>query len=470
MKPAPRPAPLAPDAIRRAMRLSLFDAAAYASMVGLGEVFFVPNAVLVGATRLELGLVVALPLSVGALGPALAIFAMGRIRRRRPLVVATAAGQALLLAVLAAWNLAGALTPWRLIGAASAFGACGQAAGALWGSWYGDLVPEKQRARYFSVRNRGAYLGTLTSLLLGGALLQWCEPASTPIDGGEAGDSGRGFALLYALAAAARFGSCWLLHASAEPAFGGTRHARVLPFLASRRGRGVRRLLLTVASLQLVVYVASPYFQPFMLSDLGFSYMEYTLACAVMILAKAALLPAWGRTIERTSAYAVGVAALFGLALVPLPWLWAASLGWVLTAQTLSGLAWGGFELAQLTLVLEHTYRRTRLHAFAALSALNGFAQLAGTLLGASLLVPLRFRGVFAASLAARLLIAAFAPRLLPRHPSVPQLGHRELLLRVLGFRPGGGLVHRPVAPEPAVQADTHATAAERPEKTRDRA
>jgi MFS family permease len=458
MKRPARSAPLAPETIRRAMRLSLFDAAAYASMVGLGEVFFVPNAVLVGASRLELGLVVALPLCIGALGPALAIYAMGHIHRRRPLVVATAAGQAVMLALLAAANAAGALGAWGLIAAASAFNACGQAAGALWGSWYGDLVPEHERGRYFSLRNRGAYLGTLLSLLLGGALLQWCEPTRTPLAAAAASRGGGGFALLYALAAGARFGSCWLLYASPEPPFGGTRHARVVPFLASRRGRGVRRLILTVAGLQLVVYVASPYFQPFMLSDLGFSYIEYTLACAVMILAKAALLPAWGRTVERTSAYAVGVGALFGLALVPLPWLWAASLGWVLTAQALSGLAWGGFELAQFTLVLENTYRRTRLFAFAALSALNGLAQLAGTLLGGALLVPLGFRRVFAVSLAARLAIAACGPRLLPRHPSVPQLGHRELVLRVLGFRPGGGLVHRPVAPEPTAHPESRTT------------
>jgi hypothetical protein len=39
----------------------------------------------------------------------------------------------------------------------------------------------------------------------------------------------------------------------------------------------------------------------------------------------------------------------------------------------------------------------------------------------------------------------------------VPQLGHRELFLRVLGFRPGGGLVHRPVAPEPAGRVDAGA-------------
>ena len=129
-----------------------------------------------------------------------------------------------------------------------------------------------------------------------------------------------------------------------------------------------------------------------------------------------------------------------------------------MTAQALSGHAWAGFELAQFTLVLENTYRRTRIHAFAALSAMNGLAQLTGTLLGAALLVPLDFRGVFAASLAARLAIAAFGTRLLPRHPSVPQLGHRELFLRVLGFRPGGGLVHRPVARSPPPTPSTLTT------------
>jgi hypothetical protein len=78
---------------------------------------------------------------------------------------------------------------------------------------------------------------------------------------------------------------------------------------------------------------------------------------------------------------------------------------------------------------------------------LNGSAQLLGGLLGAALLAATHesFRAVFLASLVARFAVAALAPRLIPPAPRGRPIGRRALLLRMIGIRPHGGAVHRPI-------------------------
>src|SRR5207244_596919 len=99
-------------------------------------------------------------------------------------------------------------------------------------------------------------------------------------------------------------------------------------------------------------------------------------------------------------------------AIVPLPFVWAQGHGWVITSQTLSGAAWGSFEVALFVLLLQSTFRATRPHAVAAQSVANGFGQLAGSLLGGAFLscTHRNFRVLFVVSLVLRTIVAFWLP------------------------------------------------------------
>jgi len=436
------------------MRLSVLDAMAYAFMVGMGEVYFLADAIRLGASPFQQGLVVTLPLFMGAAGPLLALRLLARAKARKPIVVAAALGQAGILALLAAGDARRALDPTTLIGAVCLYQICGQAAGTTWSSWFGDLVPSQVRGRYFSRRNRAAHLATCVGLLAGGLFLHRLEPGRAA----EAlAESGLGFAVLFGVAAVARLVSVSLLAASAEPRFRGiSDRVRVVRYFAGNRGSRAWQLIVMIAVLQYSVYIASPFFQPFMLETLRFTYLQYMLASMTVIALKIAFLPAWGALIDQHGARSLCALSALLLALVPLPWLWADGLGWVLVAQGFSGFSWAGFEVSQFALMLETSYRSTRVHVFAAQSVANGLAQLLGSLTGALLAKWLvAMQAVFAVSLVARLLVAVSLPRLLPAHEGRPAVRRRDLLLRVIGIRPSGGVVHRPLAaaelPAPAV-------------------
>lgn len=428
------------------MRLSMVDAMCYALMVGLGEAYFVANAVRLGAAALELGLLVALPLAIGAAGPIAAMAVLARVRRRKPIVVSCAAAQAATLGVLAALEAAGALTPRLMIAVCCAYQLFNQAAAAVWSSWYGDLVPARIRGRYFSRRSRGAHLATCVAIVGAGVALQVLEPGSVADTAPGAG--GRAYTLIFALAAVCRFASSALLASSPEPEFGGLAGAREsVSALFGERGGAARRLLAIAFAMQLAVYLGSPYFSPFMLADLELSYLEYMAGSVAVVLAKSTMLIAWGRAVDRFGARACFQLALMLVAFIPLPWVFAGGIGSVIAAQMLSGFAWSGHELSQFSLLLESAGTRLRPQLFAAVNAATGASQLLGSIAGGAVLTYASgdYRMLFVATMVARFAVAATAPLVVPAVVGGRRVRRHQVLLRVIGFRPGGGVTHRPI-------------------------
>jgi MFS family permease len=223
---------------------------------------------------------------------------------------------------------------------------------------------------------------------------------------------------------------------------------RTALFLRTDRGGAAWRLLAFGAAVQLGTYVASPYFVPFMLGELRLTYLEYTLATLLVVVAKSIFLPAWGRVVDGHGARAVYPLAALLTAMIPIPFLLSHGLGLVLVGQLLSGMAWAGYELSFFSLMLESSYKRTRIPMVAAQNILNGTAQLGGGLLGALVLdLSGSHRVVFGSSVGARMALSLLAPFLLIRLLGEARARPRrsELLLRVIGFRAHGGLVHRPI-------------------------
>ncbi|MBK9384845.1 MAG: MFS transporter [Planctomycetes bacterium] len=416
------------------LRGSRIEGVAYALMVGLAETYFLAAAIYLGASRFEQGLMAALPLCAGSLGPLLVLRLLGSFPQRRRVVAGGAATQVGLLLFLALGNLGGWLDVSMLIAASCLHQVCAQGTGAAWGSWFGDLVPTELRGRYFAARNRGVHAGIFLGLLAGGALLGALEPGGA--GGGIPSGPSLGFALLFGLAGLSRALSCVQLLRAHEPRYRGLPAPRAaLRFLRTERGAAARTVLLPVAALYFTVYLASPYFTPFMLEELGFSFLEYMLATAAVSALKVFALPFWGRAIDLRGPRAACALAGVLLALVPLPWLWAEGLGWVIFAQAFSGSCWSGFEVSHFAVLLESSYRRTRPYILAASSMLNGLAQITGSLCGALLverwLHDLRL--LFALSVAVRLSTALALARTLAMHArSFPQRG---LLLRSPGSR-----------------------------------
>jgi len=432
-------------ALRRSLRLSVAEGSVWALMVGFAESYVIAIGVFLGASPVQIALLVALPLALGACGPVASLVLLGRRRARRPLAVAMAAVQVALLATLAGLLWLGALDLPLLITAVCVYQMAGQGAGIAWSSWYGDLVPAATRGRWFSFRNRFIYLATCAGLVAGGVIMQRLAPGGT-----DAQDSATAFAVLLALAAVCRLASCVLLLMSPEPQFRGLLPGRrVVKAARTRQGGQALRVLLVGSLLHFTVYWSSPYFAPFMLSELQFDYLQYMAASLVAIVAKMAASLPWGRAIDRRGARGVYLVCLVCVALIPLPWVWASGLVAVVLAQLLSGIAWSGQEVGYLSLLLDNSRSSERPYLFTLQSLGHGWMQLAGALTASLLILPQveGFRSVFAISAGGRLLVALGAPLLLAGVGRGARTTLSQTGLRVFGLRPHGGFSVRPVLP-----------------------
>lgn len=433
------------------MRLAVWEGVLFALMFGISDTCLVAEVLRLGASPLEVALFTSLPLLCGGFGSVFVLRCLQWLPRRRSWVTAGAAGQALCLAALAAAVAAGRDSVPIAIAIACVYQACGQGAGTAWSSWYGDVVPRMLRGRYFARRTRIVQICAFASVLAGGAVLHWLEPGAGFGDATPGGDApgGAGFAVVFAFAAVARAASSVVLALSPEPVFRGITVAPAA-WLFQRHGsrRNAWRILLVGGLFHLGVYSAAPFFVPYVLAAPGIGYLGYVGTLAAAVVAKSVSLPWWGRIVDRRGARPVFRLAMVLSAWVPLPYLLTGDLTGLTLAAAFSGFAWGGYEVASFALMLDSSTRRTRPQLFAAQGLVNGTCQVGGSLAGAGLMGLGGYATVFAISLSVRMLIAIALPVVIrPVLARRPRRGS-NLPLRLVGFRPHGGIVHRPVLDE----------------------
>ena len=180
-------------------------------------------------------------------------------------------------------------------------------------AWVETLVPQRLQARYFARRSLVGQWGVMAGFVLGGVVLQAAAGSGYAL---------RAFALLFLVAAVARFLSASLLRRQREPLPPGSRLSLPPPrkLMASlahdTNGPVLAYLLLSQAAVQ----IAGPYFTPFMLGHLALSYFQYVVLICAALVARIVLLPAWGRVVERYGPQRVLWLSAIGI--IPLPALW----------------------------------------------------------------------------------------------------------------------------------------------------
>lgn len=208
---------------------------------------------------------------------------------------------------------------------------------------------------------------------------------------------------------------------------------------------GHGQLLLFLLGFQVSVWIAAPYFAPYMLGPLNFSYLEFTILTTSAFGARVVALPFIGRIAQRLGTKPVLAAATLGIIPLPVLWLVSDSFWWLLSIQLASGVAWAAFELGSLLSFFERIPVHGQTGVLTAYNLANASAIVIGSLIGATLLASFDrpvtgFVVVLSVSSAARLL-------------SLPLLNNIESVidpepipaLRTVSARPSSGALQRPV-------------------------
>jgi len=317
-------------------------------MVGLGETYVPAFALAVGLGEVAAGWIVAAPLLAGAVLQLVGPRAVRRLRSQKRWVVLCAAGQALCCvgyAVLAALRVVPASAVFLL---AALYWATGMAGGPAWNTWVGTIIPAPLRPRFLANRARACQAAVLVGLVLGGVSLQ--------------AFSGRKellldvFAALFLAAAVARAVSTGFLARQSEPRPmpSQPRSVSALELLRRARTRTDGQLLLFMVVLQSAVYISGPFFTPYMLGELRFSYTTYLLLIATSFGAKMIALPLLGSVAKRIGSHRVLWVSTVGILPMSAAWIVSTDLRYLLLLQVVGGVMWAGYELATMLLFFEH--------------------------------------------------------------------------------------------------------------------
>lgn len=373
--------PFADPAVKRVtrdIRFSYAEAALFSFMVGVGETYLAAFLLAGGGGRIASGLIVALPLLVGAVGQiVLQKFVVRTTSQLWVTWCALAQALAFVPLSLMAWSGWAPISLVFLL--VSLYWAAGMSAMPVWNFWIDGLVPSDRRPMFLAVRSRVSQISVLAGFLVGGFLLQCGKAVRAEM---------LGFAIVFALAATARFVSVYfLLEQSDSPDEGKPRYFYTFEEFRKRcRGSYLTTLFRFLLLMHGAVYLASPFFTPYMLQELRLSYASYVLLIAAAYVSKALICPTFGRLCARHGAKKVLIITACWIAPSSVVWLFSDNLAYLLVLQILGGIAWAGYELATILLIFEKVKLEERSTVLSYFNLLQSTMIATGSLAGAGAL------------------------------------------------------------------------------------
>ncbi len=448
----PSPSALSPEQASSSLKYSVKDGCAHAVMLGTGEASLSPFAIFLKADDMLLGLLTTLPNWLGSLIQIAAVRLLGSSRRRKLFVTVPVFIQALVWVPLAALPLAALHfgyareAPLLLLACALVYFSLGGFVVPAWNSWMGDVVPPDGRGVYFARRDRFRLIFQLAAMLAAGRLLDQTR---------SWGAVGWGFAAVFGVALVARLFSVRYLRKMDEPPpqpLAEEERFTFLQFLRRTPKSNFGRFAIFQALFLSTTGLAGPFFAPFMLRDLGLSYMEYTAIGATFVLFQVLTLPAWGRIGDRYGNRRILVVTSLLISFLPTFWSLSTWYPYLVAFQVLGGSMWAGFSLASFNFFFDAVTPAKRVRCVAYYNTLVAFAVLLGGVAGGWLaprlpcsieffglaVLPLvsPLQVLFILSGLLRLLVTVFFLRAIREAREVEKGGWREILQSFFGEAP----------------------------------
>ncbi len=305
--------------IEQTMNYSVAEGA-LATVMGtlLGGVFLTGFALELGASRLQIGIMAALP-TLGHAAQFAGASILNRTGRSKQLcMLATWASRLLWLPILLVpflfHDLPKETQAWWVIGLLASVSALGSIGGLAWMDWIKRLIPEDRRVEFLSRRNLYNSGLSLAMSLIAAVVVSWFGGSNTQSIGG--------FVIVFALALLFGLAGVTIL-GRIPPSDNRDNQATASPsqWLAPIRQPNFRRLLVGYSVWQFATQLAAPFYAVYMLQKLHLPFwMVMALATAGSMLA-IALNGMWTRLKLRFGVRPVVLLATLCDVFLPLAWL-----------------------------------------------------------------------------------------------------------------------------------------------------
>ena len=365
----------------KTMKLSVKEGAAASVMGGFGESYITPFALALNANNAQIGL---LSSFTGLLGPLSQLKGSKLMEKysRKKITVTFVALQALmwlpiLLLSFFFWqNLFTSYLPIILIIFYSLYAIFGSLAGPSWFSLMGDIVPEKIRGRYFSRRNTISGIVVLITTLIAAFLLDLFKTKGLLL---------LGFSILFFVSGIFRLISTYILKKHYYPKLKLEKgyYFSFFQFVKKAPYNNFGKFVIYIALINFTVQIAAPFFTVYMLKDLGFNYLTFTLVNISQSIFTLLSLQLWGKFSDKYGNRELLRIGSILVPFIPILWLFSSSpIYLMLVVQLVAGIGWAAFNLAASNFIYDSVSVQRRGICVAYYSLMNGIGIFLGAALG----------------------------------------------------------------------------------------
>ena len=265
-----------PKKQEEAMRKSITEGSMAAAAGGFGGSFITPFALALGSNSFHIGILSSFSGLIAPLGELFGSKKMDTVSRKK--IIMKAKFLELIfwvvmmgLAYLAWKSIVPIYIPYMMIILYAIMSYIGGAMHPAWFSWMGDVIPQKIRGHYFGKRNRvAAFVGIIT-FLAGSFILDYIS--GIDIKGAVL----LGFTVIFFISLLFKYGSRNLIGKIYDPPLNlkNRPHYSFWQFLKKFDNYG--KLALFQSIFFFSIMISAPFFAVYMLEDLGFSYVTFTL-------------------------------------------------------------------------------------------------------------------------------------------------------------------------------------------------
>lgn len=333
------------EAYKNSLKFSILDGAFFSLMMGFGEYYLSAYILLLGATSFEIGIFGTLPAFFASVVQIWAPNLMHHFRSRKKTILAVSWVRTIIwLAIIFAW-LMKSISVEIVTLATSIYFSMIFIGSVPWTSWMGDLVDDKERNRYFAVRNRISTAMMVIGIVIGGIILQYFENQNLT-----------GFIIIFIAAFIFSAASVLFLSKKQDVLYieNLKDELNLKEFTRNITKNNFGKFTIYNTILNFALYIASPFFIAYQIKILNMNYIEIMVAQAAFLSAKVLFFKAWGIVTDKYGNVKVLSLSTILVSLLPFLWFYAHTAVQVYLINIFSGIAWAGFELLAFNYIYEN--------------------------------------------------------------------------------------------------------------------
>ena len=369
---------MAEDVVKKSLKYSIYDGAAFAVMDGLTASFLTPFAVALNASVNLIAALTYVPQLIGAFIQLFTAKIVELLKDRRKILVISSFMHAILWIPLLLIPYATPSQKYLLVVYVSLQAIFVQLMQPVGNSLIGDIVPKYERGRFFGLRNRVVGAASFIAALAAGLILNYFSPKNPFL----------GFTILFAIAFIARVLSGvfkGMMH-NPMPDLAHEEKFSLFEFVKRMEKTNYGHFVTYVVLFKFATYIASPFFAVFILKDLGFTYLQFTIIIAAELTASFIAMGIFGRIIDKRGTKFVLYISGMLTPVIPFLWLFSGNFYYLILVEIFSGLSWAGFNLSSSNFIFDAVKSENRVRCIAYYKFFEGIAIFAGALLGGFLI------------------------------------------------------------------------------------